>query len=102
MDTQAKISLTHPLMDLHKEIHGTIDNSLYSSGSDSLICLTSPHPNGTNMVQGKMVCSELFHAKYFKMRKTHPIEKNKKQSSIYEGESNENLIYFLSRNLLNT
>jgi hypothetical protein len=102
MDTGAKIPLTHPLMDLHKEIHGNIDNSLYSSGLNSLIYLTSPHPNGMNMVQGKMVCSELFNAKSFKRRKTHPIQKNKKQSSIYDGESNENLKYFLSCNLMNT
>jgi hypothetical protein len=95
MDTGAKIPLTHPLLDLRKEIHETIDNGLYSYGSNNLICLTSPQPNGTNMVQGKMVCSELLNAKYFQMRKTHPIQKNKTQSSIHKGESNENIKYYL-------
>jgi hypothetical protein len=81
MENGAKIPLTHPLMDLCKEIHETIDNSLYSSGSNNLICITSPHPNGTNMLGGKMVCSELLNVKYFKLRKRNPIQ-NKKQSSI--------------------
>jgi len=82
MENGAKIPLTHPLMDLRKEIHETIDNSLYPSGSNNLICIFSPQLHTTNMVRENMVCSELFNVKYFKMRKTHPIQKNKKQSSM--------------------